>query len=176
METKNGLGCQLSRLPRMYDPIGRIEYLWQFRHKLQRMIKRRIWYVENRIGVILARAPADAGQRLAAKPSRLAAGDRVRVRPRKDIQSTLDSWNEAKGCGFMEEMWKYCGTEQRVYKRVNRFLDENQYRTRKANGIVLLEGLICEGTIDFGACDRSCFFFWREEWLERLGAGEEQAV
>jgi hypothetical protein len=28
---------------------------------------------------------------------------------------------------------------------------------------------MCQGTKDFGRCDRSCFFFWREEWLEKLG-------
>jgi len=26
----------------------------------------------------------------------------------------------------------------------------------------------CQGTPDLGRCDRSCFYFWREEWLEKL--------
>ena len=39
---------------------------------------------------------------------------------------------------------------------------------QKSNGIVILENVICQGTIDFGKCDRSCFYFWREEWLEKI--------
>jgi hypothetical protein len=68
----------------------------------------------------------------------------------------------------MEEMWRHCGTTQRVYKRVERFMDERDYLVKRCKGIVILEGVMCEGTKDFGPCDRSCFYFWREEWLERL--------
>lgn len=69
----------------------------------------------------------------------------------------------------MEEMEPYCNTKQRVFKRVNQFLDERDYRLKKCQGILLLEGILCQGTRDFGPCDRFCFFFWREEWLERVG-------
>jgi hypothetical protein len=27
---------------------------------------------------------------------------------------------------------------------------------------------MCKGTAEFGTCDRSCFVFWREEWLEKI--------
>ena len=52
--------------------------------------------------------------------------------------------------------------------RVERFMDERDYRMKKASGIVLLDGALCSGTGTTGPCDRSCFFFWREEWLEKL--------
>jgi hypothetical protein len=68
----------------------------------------------------------------------------------------------------MEEMWCHCGTTQRVYKRVEKFMDERDYLVKRCKGIVILEGVMCEGTKDFGPCDRSCFYFWREEWLEKL--------
>lgn len=100
---------------------------------------------------------------------RLEAGDLVRVRSLEEIQSTLDRWGKLKGCGFIHEMAAYCGTTQRVLKRVERFLDEKDYRLKKASGIVLLEGAICSGTGATGRCDRACFFFWREEWLQKLG-------
>lgn len=101
-------------------------------------------------------------------PSRLKAGDLVRVRSREEIQATLDRWRSLKGCGFLKEMARYCGTSQRVLKRVERFVDERDYRMKKASGIVLLDGVLCSGTGNSGRCDRSCFFFWREEWLEKL--------
>lgn len=43
------------------------------------------------------------------------------------------------------------------------FLDERDYKVKKVKGIVLLEGVIYQGTPVFGRCDRSCFLFWREE-------------
>jgi hypothetical protein len=97
----------------------------------------------------------------------LKAGDLVRVRSREKIQATLSD-QELEGCTFVSEMWPYCGTTQRVLKPMERFLDELHLQVRKCGGIVLLEGAICQGTAYPGGCDRSCFFFWREEWLERI--------
>jgi hypothetical protein len=65
-------------------------------------------------------------------------------------------------------MEQYCGTTQRVFRRMERFVDERDLRVKKSRGIVLLEGVMCEGTAEFGPCDRSCLVFWREEWLEKL--------
>jgi len=33
--------------------------------------------------------------------------------------------------------------------------------------------LHCQGTSDYGRCDRSCFYFWREEWLEKINTGAQ---
>ena len=109
-------------------------------------------------------------------PKRLEAGDTVRVRAREEIEATLDRWRSFKGCGFLDEMAGYCGTPQRVLKRVERFMDERDYRLKKAFGVVLLEGVTCSGTATTGRCDRACFFFWREEWLEKVdgSAGNEK--
>ena len=68
----------------------------------------------------------------------------------------------------MQEMLPYCGTNQKVFKRVEGFLDERDYLMKRCNGIVILQGVICNGTRDFAKCDRSCYFFWREEWLEKI--------
>ena len=100
--------------------------------------------------------------------SSLKAGDTVRVRSREEIQATLDRWKELKGCAFLEYMGPYCGTTQRVLQVMERFLDEREYRVKKCKGIILLEGVICHGTPVFGRCDRCCFLFWREEWLEKI--------
>jgi len=99
--------------------------------------------------------------------ARLNAGDWVRVRSREEIEATLNHWGQLKGCSFMPEMAQYCGTTQRVLKRMERFVDERDLRAKKVRGIALLEGLRCEGTAEFGRCDRARLYFWREEWLER---------
>ena len=98
----------------------------------------------------------------------LNAGDWVRVRSLEEIQSTLSTFKELKGCAFLEDMTQYCGTKQRVFKVMERFLDERDYQVKKVKGIVLLEGVFCQGTPVFGRCDRSCLSFWREEWLEKI--------
>jgi hypothetical protein len=98
----------------------------------------------------------------------LQAGDLVRVRSRQEIEATLDRWKELKGCAFLEYMWPYCDTTQRVLQTMTRFLDERDYRVKRCKGIILLEGVICHGTPVFGRCDRCCHLFWREEWLEKI--------
>jgi hypothetical protein len=98
----------------------------------------------------------------------LKVGGLVRVRSKEDIQATLSDRQDLQGCKFVSEMWPYCGTTQRVFKRVERFLDERDLRVKKCSGIVLLEGLMCRGSAYPKGCDRSCFFLWREEWLERI--------
>lgn len=99
---------------------------------------------------------------------RLQAGDRVRIRPRAEIDTTLNNWRQLHGCTFMAEMDEYCGTEQRVLKPMERFVDERDLTVKTAKGIVLLDGVHCKGTADFGRCDRACLLFWREEWLEKV--------
>ena len=99
----------------------------------------------------------------------LQPGDLVRVRSAAEIQATLNKWHQLKGCRFLEEMRPYCNTIQRVFKRVEKFLDEREYLMKKTQGIIILEKVFCRGSRDLGACDRTCFFFWREEWLEKMG-------
>jgi len=105
---------------------------------------------------------------LSSSSQALRAGDMVHICSKEEIQSTLNYFNELKGCGYFPEMWQYCGTTQRVLKPVERFVDERDYQVKKARGVVLLEGVICQGTELYGRCDRACFYFWREEWLEKI--------
>lgn len=104
---------------------------------------------------------------LEEKP-KINTGDMVRVRSEAEIMATLNAWGQLKGCMLMPDMLPYCGTVHRVHRRMERFVDERDYYVKKTNGIILLEGLHCQGTSDYGRCDRSCFYFWREEWLEKI--------
>ena len=95
------------------------------------------------------------------------AGDRVQVKSLEEIQQTLDERGYTKGCKFMEQMKRYCGQEQRVAGRVEKFFDEARCRTLKCKDIVLLDHIYCDGSVVRG-CDRLCFLFWRTEWLRKL--------
>ena len=60
------------------------------------------------------------------------ASDLVWVRFKEEIQTTLNNWGQLKGFGFMPEMEQYCGTTQRIYKRVERFVDERDLRVKRS--------------------------------------------
>jgi hypothetical protein len=110
--------------------------------------------------------PADDSQGISVE--RLQAGDWVRVRSLNEIEATFNHGKQVNGCAFMPEMAEYCGTKQMVLKPLKRFVDERDLRVKKASGIILLEGVMCQGAAEFGSCDRSCFYLWREEWLEKV--------
>jgi hypothetical protein len=134
----------------------------------KRKLKKWANVVSARIGDGRRQKQSDAQDTVDLTPLNLQPGDLVRVIAKEQIEATLDPWKAFKGCGFMKEMWPYCGTTHKVHKLVTRFLDERDYRLKKTKGIVLLEGVYCQGTEKFGPCDRSCFFFWRQEWLEKI--------
>jgi hypothetical protein len=117
---------------------------------------------------LTGRSTKPSGPATDISSTHLKAGDLVRVRPMEEIEGTLNHWRQLKGCSFMPEMVQYCGTTQRVLRLMERFVDERDLRVKKCKGIVLLEGTVCQGTAEFGRCDRSCFHFWREEWLEKI--------
>jgi len=163
--------CQIQCLQTIHKPLGRGHILLQRTKRVRSAFSRRWRYLCNFLHAKTSTAleTACCGTQT-SKAETLRPGDLVRVRSREEIRATLDHWNQRRGCAFLDEMWAYCGTQQRVFKRVERFLDERDYITKHCKGIVLLEGLICEGTKHFGPCDRSCFYFWRKEWLEKIDA------
>ena len=97
-------------------------------------------------------------------------GDRVRVRSRAEILRTLNERNKLEGCFFMQEMFDYCGSEQKVLRKVEHFFDEAAGKMRKARAIFILEGVHCSGNLTgyVTKCDRHCYSFWKEAWLERI--------
>lgn len=171
--------CQMQNLPQLSEgqaEIGPLTWskrikLWMKRHlsaSTKRQIKRAFVRLLHREPDML-NYPGEAIS-LSSNPTGLLLqpNDRVRVRSQAEIRATLDLWGELKNCRYMDSMWQYCGTQQRVLKPVERFVDERDYRMKKTSGMVLLENLMCQGTPDYGRCDRSCYYFWRVEWLEKV--------
>jgi hypothetical protein len=98
----------------------------------------------------------------------LKTDDCVEVRSEKEIFDTLDSQGKLRGLRFTPEMAKFCGKRFRVYKRLDKILLEATGELRRIKTpTVILEGVFCDGSAH-GRCDRSCFCFWREEWLKRF--------
>jgi hypothetical protein len=101
------------------------------------------------------------------KPLNLKAGDWVEVKSAKEIFATLDHRNKHRGLSFTQEMMKFCGRRLKVFRVLEKICIETtgELRTMKTP-TVLLEGAICDGEFH-GGCTRSCFHFWREDWLRR---------
>jgi hypothetical protein len=96
-------------------------------------------------------------------------GDRVRVRSREEIKRTMNRLGKTRGCTFLPEMFNHCGKEFKVLKKVEHFFDESTHKMVKCSGILLLEGCYCTGTGTYtGRCDRNCFLFWCDNWLEKI--------
>lgn len=173
------LNCQIPYLKRVSEGLAEVppESLCRrmklmIRRRLspgkERAFKNRTNDLMNRFCELTGRGTRPSASPANALSAGLQAGEYVRVRSLPEIDGTLNQWRQLKGCTFMPEMAEYCGTRQRVLKPMKRFVDERDLRVKKSNGIILLEGVVCKGTAEFGSCDRSCFVFWREEWLEKV--------
>jgi hypothetical protein len=181
LKTSNLNDCQMQSIPKIQQdkrfypssdlPLSNRIRLFFRRHldlETRRKIKKILHFSHVWQSDEINNQKSIAHEQVQPAPLDLVAGDLVRVRPRGQIFATLDSEGKLKGCAFIDVMWPYCGTTHRVFKPVHRFVDERNYKVRNTHGMVLLEGAMCDGTSFYGSCDRSCFFFWREEWLEKI--------
>jgi hypothetical protein len=112
----------------------------------------------------------DRGGGSVGRRRHLEAGDLVRVKPLEEIMKTLNENRRYKGLQFLHPMADHCGKTYRVLKRVKRIVNDMDHTVKKARGLVILEGVLCHGKGIYGRedCDRTCFFFWKEEWLTRV--------
>jgi len=122
-------------------------------------------------GFLLHRPTKPQTAYLQQVPLNLQPGELIEVKSEQEIAESLAADKTTCGLAFMDPMRSYCGKRMRVYKRVNHILCEFGGGERKLKHTVLLEGAICDGREQ--ACDRSCFFFWREAWLRRIPEGTQ---
>jgi len=101
----------------------------------------------------------------------LQPGELVRVKSKKEITSTLDRRGRNRGLAFTVEMVPFCGGTFRVLGRVENVVHEPSRRLLHLANTVVLENVVCDGChILRGGCARANYLYWREIWLERVGA------
>jgi hypothetical protein len=98
-------------------------------------------------------------------PSRFKAGDWVRVRDAEEIRATLDGEDRLRGLRFMDTQWLYCGGTYQVARVVRRMLDDGR-SMRSISGVVMLDGVTCDGPDGAPGCGRACALMFKDEWLE----------
>ena len=112
------------------------------------------------------------GERTPNRSLNLQPGELVRIKPYKEILSTLDKRNRNRGLYFDAEEVPYCGGTYRVQKRVTKIINE---RTGKMwemkTPCIILDSVICQSRYSECRlfCPRSIYSYWREIWLERVG-------
>ena len=102
-------------------------------------------HLAQSINNLVGRSNAPPVVETVPKRASLASGDLVRVRSEEEIRATLNARNELEGCMFVDAQRQYCGTTQRVLKPMERFVDERNYRVKRAKGVLLRMGLCARG-------------------------------
>jgi hypothetical protein len=105
----------------------------------------------------------------------LQPGELVRIKSKREIESTLDEALHNRGLGFDPEMTVYCGRTARVRARVNRIVDEHTGEMIEIKSdCIMLDRVVCKADYHL-FCPRQIHPYWREIWLERVAeqrAGE----
>ncbi len=92
-------------------------------------------------------------------------GEDVVIRPREEIERTLDAEGRLDGLPFMPEMARFCGHRARVFRWVDKIYDYGGDKSlRRVDDVVLLAGLRCDGSAH-GGCQASCYILWKRAWL-----------
>ena len=116
--------------------------------------------------VLRGKEPKHSTSRSGKSDSNINPGDWVEVKSFKEIFDTLNEEGKLRGLVFIKEMKQFCGQRFKVFKKLERIVLETTGELRKIRSpTFLLEGALCTGEAH-GNCDRSCFCFWREEWLK----------
>ncbi len=106
----------------------------------------------------------------------LQPGELVRVKRREEIQRTLNDKGRNKGLWFDREMLQFCGRTFRVRQRVTRFVnDQDGLMIELTTDSITLDDAACSGHLSQRRwfCARAILPYWRECWLERVGAPVE---
>jgi hypothetical protein len=179
--------CQLRRAPRATSELTAIERGGMSLERRLRRLLRSAHKVASDPAILLRKSlravrgrDAEHAEPLAAAPPvvfrhdpPLAPGDRVRVRSLEEIEATYGEDGTCGGMSFLPiVMAKYCGRTFTVRGRVDRFFDERRWKMLKVRDTVILDEVFCQppkaAGVDWAGCERSCFLFWKEAWLERI--------
>lgn len=185
--------CQVGGLPHAGRALSRVDKLGQRVRQSWGFVVRGVTKVARDPRILVRKAAAAAGSPqptdcqasmaeggapFRPEPLGLKVGEKVRVKSWEEVRRTLDADERCAGLGWMSLQQQYCGRTFTVARRIERFFDERARRLLKVRDVVFLDGVHCrppkEGPWSYAGCDRMCFLFWKEAWLERLSPEEDQ--
>jgi hypothetical protein len=99
----------------------------------------------------------------------LRAGEFVRVKSAEEISRTVGPTGRNRGLLFEPDMNAYVGGIFEVDYRIDRMISEETGKMVRLTNTVALKNVHCEGLCAKN-CPRGQPHFWREAWVERIGA------
>lgn len=169
LQSLDGSVTKLSLSQRMSRSIRRRVFVLGEKARGRRA--RRASHTDPRPGKDDSASRQSASGRRAFPPLDLRPGEKVRVKSHDEILETLNADGKFQGLSYTPAMRKYCGGTYTVLKRVNLVFDERRWKLSNIRHVVLLEEVYCDGAggpgKDWDGCDRTCFIWWKEGWLER---------
>jgi hypothetical protein len=168
------MACQLKNLDEIRVKKCWIYNLYESGIQILHIIRRTVLYIKYKL-THLAKRQKNKQAYVRKQQTQMRPGDMVRVRSKQEIQSMLDPWAKYKGCLFVGRMYQYCDKIYPIFKEVDFFYDEAKQRMCKCKDIVLLDNVLCNGRqkLYLQDCDRSCFYFWHKDWLEKIEHGHD---
>lgn len=97
----------------------------------------------------------------------LQPGEWVKIKSPEEIEKTLDAGSRNRGLIFEPEMSEYCGKFYQMDFPIKKMIHEETGKMIQVKNTVALKGLTCQG-LCAKSCPRSNYWFWREDWLERV--------
>ncbi len=126
-------------------------------------------------GTLFPRTPGriPEGQPTPTVSLNLQPGELVRVKSHEQILDTVNTDNRNRGMSWDAELLPYCGGTYKVLRRVTRQIAERSGKMIEMKGAcIVLESVVCQAR--YSSCRMFCpkqmYPYWREIWLERVGA------
>jgi len=124
-------------------------------------------------GSLYPRTPGKipVGQPTPSVTLNLQPGELVRVKSHQEILDTITTANKNRGMIWDAELVPYCGKTYRVFRRVDRLIDEKTSKMLEMKSpCIALESVVCQARYSKCRmlCPKQMFPFWREIWLERV--------
>lgn len=126
------------------------------------------WVQRKRRGADFPLYVGRAGEATPTAALDLQPGERVRVKPKREIEATLNAASRNRGLYFDQDMLRWCGGEYTVRARLERVIVEKTGKLLELKTpCIVLEGVTATGEyLGFNPEDER--IFWREIWLERV--------
>lgn len=172
---ENSKSCQLQVVYESGKALTPVDYARRLALRLNRAFKRRLIRYFSTMEVVTQGTASIINKTaniLSSTPGELfEAGDFVEVLSMEEIRRTLDSNYRCGKLQFMPGMERFAGHQFTVLKNVRTIFDERAWKMVSVKNTVLLKDVICDGRdmYDKEGCDRCCYFFWKINWLRKLG-------
>jgi hypothetical protein len=104
----------------------------------------------------------------------LQPGELVRVKSHEQILETVDVENRNRGMYWDAELVPYCGGTYKVLKSVTKIISERTGKMQEMKSpCIILDSVVCQARYSSCRlfCPKGMYPYWREIWLERVGAG-----